>query len=120
MLNSRSKQKASRSLNRRLTPLGRPGDRGMKTAHKVESSHSASVPMHDASMKASHGLTNASENMQLYAYESSVRESFDSIVPTLKQISALQHPRNGRISKAISKKKLNGITLLFGVSWQRL
>ncbi|WP_232020232.1 carboxysome shell carbonic anhydrase [Sulfuriflexus mobilis] len=45
-------------------------------------------------MKISHGLTNAPENMQLYAYESSVRESFDNIVPTLKQISALQHEAN--------------------------
>jgi len=29
--------------------------------------------------------------MHLYAYESSVKEAFDAIVPTLKQVSALQH-----------------------------
>jgi len=89
MLNSRNKQNASRNLSR-PTPLGRPGDRGMKQG-QTGSSYSASAPMQTATMKASHGLTNAQENMQLYAYESSVRESFDNIVPTLKQISALQH-----------------------------
>jgi len=94
MLNIRSKQQASRNLNRITTPLGRPGDRAMKTAHTTESKYSASVSKTAASMKISHGLTNVQENMQLYAYESSVRESFDNIVPTLKQISALQHDDN--------------------------
>ncbi len=93
MLNTRSKQHASRNLSR-STPLGRPGDRAMKTAHTTETNYSASVSMKAASMNISHGLTNAQENMQLYAYESSVRESFDNIVPTLKQISALQHEAN--------------------------
>ena len=45
-------------------------------------------------MKTSHVLTNAQENAKLYAYESSVRESFDTIVSTLKSISALQHETN--------------------------
>jgi len=93
MLNTRSKQQASRNLSR-STPLGRPGDRGMNTAHTTESNYSANVPVKAASMNISHGLTNAQENTRLYAYESSVRESFDNIVPTLKQISALQHEAN--------------------------
>jgi len=38
-----------------------------------------------------HPLTNNRENEQLYAYESSVKASFDAIVPTLKEVSALQH-----------------------------
>lgn len=94
MLNTRSKQQASRNLSRITTPLGRPGDRGTKTAHTTESNYSASVPLKSASMNISHVLTNAQENTRLYAYESSVRESFDNIVPTLKQISALQHEAN--------------------------
>ncbi|MCW9047083.1 MAG: carboxysome shell carbonic anhydrase, partial [Gammaproteobacteria bacterium] len=96
MLNSRINQQVSRNLNRVSTPLGRPGDRAMKTTHKVESSYSmgASVNANTAAMNVSHGLTNAQENTQLYAYESSVRESFDNIVPTLKSISALQHEEN--------------------------
>ena len=91
MLNSRSKQQASRHLSPVSTPLGRPGDRAMKPGHTAKSNYSASVSMKTASMNVSHGLTNAAENTRLYAYESSVRESFDNIVPTLKQISALQH-----------------------------
>jgi len=86
MLSIRSKQQASRNLSRTRTPLGRPGDRAVKSARTVESGYSAGM-----SVKAAHGLTNTPENMRLYAYESSVRESFDNIVPTLKQISALQH-----------------------------
>jgi len=86
MLNARSKQQASGNLNRIQTPLGRPGDRGMNASHKAGVSYSAS-----GSMKAAHGLTDIQENTRLYSYESSVRESFDNIVPTLKQISALQH-----------------------------
>ncbi|UCC57444.1 MAG: carboxysome shell carbonic anhydrase [Gammaproteobacteria bacterium] len=38
-----------------------------------------------------HPLVRGDENVQLYSYERSVKEAFDSIVPTLKQISALQH-----------------------------
>jgi len=93
MLNSRSKQQASSNLSH-STPLGRPGDRAMKTIHTTESNYSAKVSMYAASMKISHGLSNTQENMQLFAYESSVRESYDSIVPTLKKISALQHEEN--------------------------
>lgn len=76
--------------------MGRPGDRAVNTTHNAESSYSASASMkaNAALMNIYHGLTNAQENALLYAYESSVRESFDSIVPTLKQISALQHEIN--------------------------
>jgi len=90
MLNARNKQDRFRNSNRMSAPLGRPGDRGVNPSLQVESKKSASVPMNAARMNVSHVLTNAKENAQLYAYESSVRESFDNIVPTLKQISALQ------------------------------
>ena len=91
MLNAPNKQNRSSNLNRIMAPPGRPGDRAVNTPLQVGSNHSVSVPMKAAHMNTSHGLTNAQENSQLYAYESSVRESFDTIVPTLKQISALQH-----------------------------
>ncbi len=39
----------------------------------------------------SHPLTNLIENKKLQCYESETKESFDSIVPCLKKISALQH-----------------------------
>jgi len=44
-----------------------------------------------ASYLDDHPLTDRQENARLYAYESSVKDAFDAIVPTLKQISALQH-----------------------------
>ena len=39
----------------------------------------------------SHPLANTHENERLYAYEQQVKTAFDNVVPTLKQISALQH-----------------------------
>lgn len=41
--------------------------------------------------QAGHPLTQQAENARLYAYERSVKSAFDDIVPTLKEISALQH-----------------------------
>ncbi len=38
-----------------------------------------------------HPLTQAQENVHLYAYESRVKEMFDAIVPMLKQIAAIQY-----------------------------
>jgi len=67
-------------------PLGRPGDRVgySTTAH-------AAVTSRAQYAGSGHPLTNSAENTKLYTYESSIREAFDSIIPTLKQISALQH-----------------------------
>ncbi|HSG11469.1 MAG TPA: carboxysome shell carbonic anhydrase [Gammaproteobacteria bacterium] len=42
-------------------------------------------------MSAGHALTDGNDNAHLYDYERSIKEAFDSIVPTLKKISALQH-----------------------------
>ena len=94
MLSARNNQKRSRSLNHMSAPFGRPGDRrvsAQRVTQDVEPGRSASAMMREASIDVTHALTNARENTKLYAYESSVRESFDAIVPTLKMISALQH-----------------------------
>jgi len=40
---------------------------------------------------SAHPLTNVPENEHLYAYEHSVKQAFDAIVPTLKRVSAMQH-----------------------------
>ena len=40
---------------------------------------------------AAHPLCNVEENAQLHAYERTVKDAFDGIVPILKEISALQH-----------------------------
>lgn len=39
----------------------------------------------------SHPLCRADENMRLRSYEDEIKRAFDNIVPTLKQISAIQH-----------------------------
>lgn len=93
MLNARNKRNRSRNLNRRTTAVGRPGDRSA-SAQLQQDTLVANNYASNASMKTSHVLTNARENTQLYAYESSVRESFDTIVPSLKEISSLQHETN--------------------------
>ena len=41
-------------------------------------------------MSGLHPLTNQAENQRLYAYEQRVKSAFDAIVPTLKQIAAIQ------------------------------
>ena len=42
-------------------------------------------------MRGTHPLVDADENARLFEYEQQVKSAFDSIVPTLKRISALQH-----------------------------
>lgn len=93
MLNARNKQNRSRSLNRMSVSYGRPADRNVDVSFQTELPQVAASTV-SVSMQTSHVLTNAQENARLYAYESSVRESFDAIVPTLKKISALQHEAN--------------------------
>lgn len=93
MLNVRNRQNRSRNLSRVSTPRRRPGDRSsnalVAAKPQVKGNSRATV-----SVKNSHVLTDTRENTHLYTYESNVRESFDSIVPTLKRISALQHETN--------------------------
>ena len=40
---------------------------------------------------SNHVLVDGAENGQLYQYETSVKKSFDAVVPTLKKVSAYQH-----------------------------
>jgi len=93
MLNARNKRRRSRSLSRAPAPRSLPRENAVDATTQVSTqsvnNHSPSMPM-----KTSHVLTDAQENTKLYAYESSVRESFDTIVSTLKKISALQHEEN--------------------------
>lgn len=43
------------------------------------------------SAAAQHPLVDGAENARLYQYETSVKKSFDAIVPTLRKVSAYQH-----------------------------
>jgi len=85
MLSTRNKTKRTQEAQV-AAPLSRPGARGgvAITAAGRRTQYQG----------GGHALTNGAENTTLYAYESSVKEAFDNIVPTLKEISALQHEVN--------------------------
>ena len=41
-----------------------------------------------------HNLTDVLQNEKLYQYESQIKDDFDNIVPTLKEIARIQHHDN--------------------------
>ena len=73
---SRQSTPASRRTTGRA-PLRRPGAVGSAGGH--------------GGGTASHPVCNVDENARLLAYEHTVKDAFDGIVPILKEISALQH-----------------------------
>jgi carboxysome shell carbonic anhydrase len=85
MLSTRNRHNRQKWSNPAPARLGRPGDRA------VRSPDFDSVRIASAIHASMHPLANNGENAQLYAYESSVKAAFDAIVPTLKEVSALQH-----------------------------
>jgi carboxysome shell carbonic anhydrase len=85
MLNSRNKNNRP---GRRHT-IARPGRPGARSGHDTAVPAGSNVAR--TRVGNTHALTNGQENSQLYQYESSVKEAFDAIVPSLKQMSALQH-----------------------------
>ena len=85
MLSARHKNKRKLFAVRAAAPRRRPGDRAVSPAGV------GVVPAAGAVLSARHALTRGDENAHLYNYELSIKEAFDSIVPTLKKISALQH-----------------------------
>lgn len=62
-------------------PLRRPGGRTQGTADRGAAPRSSNT----------HPLCHEEDNRRLFAYERDVKDAFDRIVPTLKQVSALQH-----------------------------
>lgn len=60
-----------------------------------------------AMMSGTHPLTDLDENMRLHDYEQRVKGAFDAIVPTLKQIAAIQRePEFERKAQAIARDQL--------------
>jgi carboxysome shell carbonic anhydrase len=88
MLSSRNRQRRF-SPPQGTAPLGRPGARKVSDSGGVTRAAGGTAAY--ASHLDDHPLTDRQENARLYAYESSVKDAFDAIVPTLKQVSALQH-----------------------------
>ena len=89
MLSPRNRNSRTRYRGYAVAPRRRPGDR-------ADASSPVEPGVAGAAMRSGgrHALVRGGENAHLYKYESSVKEAFDSIVPTLKQISALQHETN--------------------------
>ena len=85
MLSARNRHNRLRTTNPLPARPGRPGDRAGRPPAAAGSRSALSLHA------TVHPLTNAADNAHLYDYERGVREAFDAIVPTLKQISALQH-----------------------------
>jgi carboxysome shell carbonic anhydrase len=80
----RSTRQSARNAASRYgpAPLRRPGAVGLADGGLVRGGGSG------------HTLGRVGENEMLYAYERNVKEAFDSIVPTLKRISAVQHEKD--------------------------
>lgn len=104
MMSSRRKQ--SRSIAWVPTaPVGRPGARGVD-ADKPATQGTARANL--ASVQSGrHPLSNATENTRLFDYEQRTKAAFDAIVPTLKQISGLQHEADfERRAQAVAQEQL--------------
>jgi len=86
MLSARQRHKRYATPGR-AAPRRRPGDRASTPVN-------SGVATVRAGVGGSHPLTRGDENAHLYDYECNIKEAFDSIVPTLKMISALQHEPN--------------------------
>jgi len=81
MIRRRPKSSLSRRNQQRTVQSG-TASRSRQTAAVSGMNHAGS---------ANHPLVDGAENGQLYQYETSVKKSFDAIVPTLTKVSAYQH-----------------------------
>ena len=86
MLSARNRHNRTRNPGRSSAPRGRPGDRA-RGLTQVSGAVSGNRVRH----AGRHPLVDTQDNTHLYNYENGIKQAFDSIVPTLKQISALQH-----------------------------
>jgi carboxysome shell carbonic anhydrase len=74
-------------------PLRRPGAVAADGANALRSNSPVSSYRQHRNM-AQHPLCNVDENDRLLCYEDDIKQAFDAIVPTLKQISAIQHEQD--------------------------
>ncbi|MGD8742844.1 MAG: carboxysome shell carbonic anhydrase [Granulosicoccaceae bacterium] len=91
MLNARHKQTRTSPGTPAIAPLGRPGARTAQGNAKATPVGGAAASRASEIRSVAHPLTRVDENSHLYAYERTVKEAFDAIVPTLKRVSAMQH-----------------------------
>ncbi|MDR9436774.1 MAG: carboxysome shell carbonic anhydrase, partial [Thiohalophilus sp.] len=104
MLSSRRKQSRSISWSP-SAPAGRPGARTVagNAPAKPGNARANLAPV----QSGRHPLSNATENARLFEYEQRTKAAFDAIVPTLKQISGLQHEADfERRAQALAREQL--------------
>jgi carboxysome shell carbonic anhydrase len=90
MLRTRYRQQRQNGSTSVAAPRRRPGAVGYQAEAVALSSVPTSVPA-ATYPAAAHALTRRGENARLFDYERRVKSAFDAIVPTLKQLAALQH-----------------------------
>jgi len=83
----RQRRKSASSLSRMSDKRTAQLDTVRRPSRPVQSAFSGLA----VSGAAIHPLVDGFENGQLYQYETSVKKSFDAIVPALKKVSAYQH-----------------------------
>ena len=83
----RQRRRSASSLSRMSDKRTAQVDTVRRTSRPVQSTFSGLA----VSGAANHPLVDGCENGQLYQYETSVKKSFDAIVPALRKVSAYQH-----------------------------
>jgi carboxysome shell carbonic anhydrase len=103
MLSSRRNQARTNSWSP-TAPAGRPGARPVGGQTPAPAGVRPSLtPV----QSGRHPLCNATENRKLFDYEQRIKSAFDAIVPTLKEISALQHEADFEIrAQQVAREKL--------------
>ncbi|KPJ97136.1 MAG: carboxysome shell protein [Gammaproteobacteria bacterium SG8_15] len=100
MLRTARKQNALNSRARGTAPLRRPGAIALRESADGNSADGntdvgtnvyGNNSVTRLNIGAQHPLCRNDENARLLSYEDEIKQAFDSIVPTLKMISAIQH-----------------------------
>ncbi|WP_455375770.1 carboxysome shell carbonic anhydrase [Kaarinaea lacus] len=99
MLRTARKQNAASNRTRGTAPLRRPGAVALRDGDKGRDGRDIGAVDGNNSFarltfSAKHPLSRNDENTRLLSYEDEIKQAFDNIVPTLKEISALQHESN--------------------------
>jgi len=109
MLRTTSKQNSASNRARGTAPLRRPGAVAVR-GHSDDLS--GSVVDGDSvygglGFGVQHPLCRYEENARLLGYEDKIKQAFDSIVPTLKDISAIQHQSDFEVqAQRIAQERL--------------
>jgi len=97
MLHTARKNNVLSNRARGTAPLRRPGAVALRDRSEdscvsaVADNNAGNSGLRNLNVGTQHPLCNKDENARLLSYEDKNKQAFDSIVPTLKMISAIQH-----------------------------